>query len=71
MKPSEKSIGIAARCWCDDETKDIEMDTRLATAFAIRLDRIDKLIHSWAEAGNILCAVDFMNRYGEVADKQE
>ena len=37
-KPSEKSIHIAAQCWCDEETKDIEMDTRLGMAFAKRLD---------------------------------
>lgn len=36
--PSEDAIHIAARCWCDDETRTIEMDSRLATAFAKRLD---------------------------------
>lgn len=35
---SEKAIHIAAQCWCDEETQTIEMDTRLATAFAKRLD---------------------------------
>ncbi len=28
---------IAAQCWCDPETSMIEMDTRLAEAFAKRL----------------------------------
>ena len=28
---------IAAQCWCDPETSDIVMDTRLAEAFAKRL----------------------------------
>lgn len=28
---------IAAQCWCDTETSGIEMDTRLAEAFAKRL----------------------------------
>ncbi len=28
---------IAAQCWCDPETSGIEMDTRLAEAFAKRL----------------------------------
>lgn len=37
-KPSENSIHIAAQCWCDEETRMIEMDTRLANAFAKRLD---------------------------------
>jgi cell division protein FtsB len=36
--PSEKSIHIASQCWCDEETHMIEMDTRLAMAFAKRLD---------------------------------
>lgn len=27
----------AAQCWCDEETQSIEMDTRLAEAFAKRL----------------------------------
>jgi len=37
-KPSEKSLQKAAQCWCDEETSSIEMDIRLATAFAKRLD---------------------------------
>lgn len=36
--PSEDAIHVAARCWQDDETRMIEMDSRLATAFALRLD---------------------------------
>lgn len=28
---------LAAQCWCDEETKHIDMDTRLAEAFAKRL----------------------------------
>jgi hypothetical protein len=28
---------IAAQCWCDDDTRSIEMDSRLAEAFARRL----------------------------------
>jgi hypothetical protein len=37
-KPSEKAIHQAAQCWQDDETQTIEMDIRLALAFAKRLD---------------------------------
>ena len=38
--PTEWAMHIAARCWCDEETGMIEMDTRLATAFAMRLDAL-------------------------------
>jgi hypothetical protein len=38
MKPSKRSLEIAAQCWCDDETKDRVMDTKLAIAFAKRFD---------------------------------
>ena len=31
------ALGLAAQCWCDDETAGIEMDERLAGAFAKRL----------------------------------
>lgn len=45
---------LAAQCWCDKETSSIEMDDRLAKAFALRLaekmDRINKLI----EAGDVM-----------------
>jgi len=33
----EEARGIAAQCWCDEQTSDIEMDARLAEAFARRL----------------------------------
>lgn len=33
----EEARAVAAQCWCDDETSDIEMDARLAEAFAKRL----------------------------------
>jgi hypothetical protein len=33
----EESRAIAATCWCDEETSEIEMDARLAEAFAKRL----------------------------------
>ena len=38
--PSEKALQIAAQCWCDEETKDREMDVALATAFAKRIDNL-------------------------------
>lgn len=37
-QPIEKAIHIAAQCWCDPEVSMIEMDTRLAMAFARRAD---------------------------------
>lgn len=39
--PSKESLELAAQCWCDSETADIEMDTCLANAFAKRLDDIN------------------------------
>ncbi len=39
-KPSEKALHIAARCWCDDETAECVMDSRLATAFAKRIHEL-------------------------------
>lgn len=51
---SKESIEIAAQCWCDEETSMIEMDTRLATAFAKRLDvkkkEVDRLKAALGEA---------------------
>ena len=31
------AMELAAQCWCDEETKTIVMDSRLAIAFAKRL----------------------------------
>lgn len=42
--PSEEAMDIASRCWCDKETREVEMDTRLAFAFAKRIDRALKII---------------------------
>lgn len=39
-KSSKNSIHLAAQCWCDEETREIEFDSRLATAFAKRLDSV-------------------------------
>ncbi len=51
---SEKAIQIAAQCWCDEETQMIEMDTRLATAFAKRLDNDYHAIAELTERNIIL-----------------
>lgn len=39
-EPSEESMQLAAQAWCTEETGDIEMDVRLARAFAQILDRV-------------------------------
>jgi len=36
---SEEAVHMAAQAWCTEETKHIEMDTRLATAFAAILQK--------------------------------
>lgn len=40
MDEFEKAREIAAQCWCDPETSMIEMDTRIAEAFAKRFSKI-------------------------------
>ncbi len=37
--PTTRSLMIAAQAWCAPECGSIEMDSRLATAFAVILDR--------------------------------
>lgn len=37
---STEALHLAAQCWCDEETSNIEMDECLAMAFAKRLDRL-------------------------------
>lgn len=55
------ALELSAQCWCDKETSGIEMDDRLAKAFATRLtdkiDRINKLeqkIQKLMEAGDVM-----------------
>jgi hypothetical protein len=43
-KITESSLELAAQCWCDEDTSSIEMNSRLAVAFAKRLDAKDKRI---------------------------
>jgi hypothetical protein len=38
------SLELAAQCWCDEDTSNIQMDPHLANAFAKRLDTKDKRI---------------------------
>jgi len=37
--PSEESMGIAARCWCEPTTSHMEMNSVLAIEFARALDK--------------------------------
>lgn len=39
LPASRRSRELAAQAWCEETTKDIEMDSRLADAFARILDR--------------------------------
>ena len=41
---SEENIGLAAQCWCDEETENFVMIPELALAFAKRLDEKDERI---------------------------
>ena len=43
-KITESSLELAAQCWCDEDTSSIEMNSRLAIAFAKRLDAKDEHI---------------------------
>lgn len=50
---SEQAVGIAARCWCDDDTKHIVMEPALAMAFAKRVQgMIDHLELAWGLIAN-------------------
>ena len=42
---TNKSLELAAQCWCDKETESIEMNTPLAEAFAKRLDEKQETIN--------------------------
>ncbi len=44
--PSIEALQLAAQAWCDPEAADIEMDSRLATAFARILDQ-DRKDKKW------------------------
>ena len=46
---TEKSLGIAARIWCDPRTQDIEMDPVLAEVFAERVDRLSSALQAALE----------------------
>jgi len=37
LKIDSDALQIAAQCWCDEETRSIEMDSRLANAVASRI----------------------------------
>jgi len=60
----QTAIEIAAQCWCDDETSNIEMDARLANAFATRLQALIDVAKAaekykskqdeWGQIGNTL-----------------
>ena len=39
LHSDEAAVHLAAQCWCDTETSGIEMDSRLACAFAKRVLR--------------------------------
>jgi hypothetical protein len=41
---TDESLMLAAQCWCDEETAKFEMNSKLAEAFAKRLDDKQKLI---------------------------
>jgi len=48
-----KALEIAAQCWCDDDTRSITMDTRLAKAFAERLESmLDDMDTAWGLIAN-------------------
>ena len=53
----ETAVAIAAQCWCDPETEGVQMDPRLAQAFADRLvkiagDHMDLLEKAWGIIAN-------------------
>ena len=50
---TEGALGIAARCWTDEDTSHIEMITALAEAFAKRIDtHLNMLEVAWGIIAN-------------------
>lgn len=49
-EPHETALHIAARCWCDPETEMVEMDSRLALAFAKRVHAMLELIRIYSHS---------------------
>jgi len=48
-----RALEMAAQCWCGDETRSITMDTRLAKAFAERLEpMLDDMDTAWGLIAN-------------------
>ena len=45
----EEALQMAAQCWCREDTENIEMDARLADAFALRL------VHVYRAATDAAC----------------
>ena len=45
-EPSERSIGIAARVWCDQDMRDVIMDVEAARKIAAILDEVIAT-HTW------------------------
>ena len=60
---SDKSLELAAQCWCDDKTKNKTMDSELAVAFAKRLDEKDSLISAGLDREEgMAVAIDSLQR---------
>jgi hypothetical protein len=81
-KITESSLELAAQCWCDEDTSSIEMNSRLAVAFAKRLDAKDKqitelelsrkdLIEEFAEASCMGDLAKIARNYGYEGSEDE
>lgn len=55
-KLRDEAIAIAAQCWCDPRTSNVEMDTRLAEVFA---ERVEDLLRENGELRKILTLMGF------------
>lgn len=70
--PSAEATAAAARCWCDADTSSIEMDSRLATAFAKRIDALLlRERESAKDARRILFIRDLMDGIGDIDFHEE
>lgn len=59
---SDEAMQIAAQCWCDPDTQGIEMDVRLAAAFAMRLECERERAEAWLRVHE---AAEAMDNVGE------
>ena len=68
MYPSDKAIGIAARIWTEESTKNKVMDTVLCEAMARKIDEMLKLLRKAYDVTDNPSLIREMNAWDEKND---